>query len=99
MDVNTLPNCRKSQSQILKLLKPLKISRMFIYPAIKHNKELWKVEDRAHSGHLKSVRDEAAIKTVRDRIRPNQLWKQKVMSRKLNISTQSSCASSGTIYT
>ena len=35
---------------------------MFIHPAIKHYKELWRVEDRARSGCLKSVRAEAAIK-------------------------------------
>ena len=72
---------------------------MFIYPAIKHYNELWRVEDRAHSECLKSVRAEAAIKTVREWIRRNPLWKQKVISQKLNISTQSSRASSGTIYT
>jgi hypothetical protein len=72
---------------------------MFIYPAIKYYKELWSVEDRARSERLKSVRADAAIKTVRERIRRNTLWKQKIMSRKLNISTQSSLASSETIYT
>ena len=35
---------------------------MFIYPAIKHYKELWRVDDRAWSECLKSVRAEAAIK-------------------------------------
>jgi len=72
---------------------------MAIYPAIKHYEELWRVEDRARSESMKSVRAEAAIKTVRERIRRNPLWKQKIVSRKLNISTQSSRASSGTIYT
>ena len=99
MVVIALPNCGKFHSQIFKLLKPLKISHMFIYLAIKHYKELWRVEDRAHSGRLRSVRVEAAIKTVREWIRQNLLWKQKIMSQKLNILTQSSCASSGTIYT
>ena len=32
--------CGKSHSEIFKLLKPLKISRMFIYPAIKRYEEL-----------------------------------------------------------
>jgi hypothetical protein len=94
-----LSNCGKFHSQFFKLLKPLEISRMFIYPAIKHYKELWWVEDRVRSGRLKSVRAEATIKTVRERIRRNPLWKVKIMSRKLNISTQSSRASAGTIYT
>ena len=81
MDVIALPNCGKFHSQIFKLLKPLKISQMFIYLAIKHYKELWTAEDRAHSGHLKSVRAEAAIKTVQEWIRQNLLWKQKIMSQ------------------
>ena len=85
-------------SQIFKLLKPLKILRNFVYRAIKRYKELRGVEDRARSGRLKSVRAEAAIKTVRERIRQNPLRKQKIMSRELNISIQSSRASSGTIY-
>jgi len=72
---------------------------MFIYWAIKHYKELWGVEDRTRSGGPKSARAEAAIKTVQERIRQNPLWKQKVMSRELNILTPSGCASSGTIYT
>jgi hypothetical protein len=45
------------------------------------------------------LRAEATIKTVWKQIRLNPLWKQKIMSWKLNISTQSSRASSGTIYT
>ena len=72
---------------------------MFIFQAIKHYKELRRVEDKGRSGHLKYVRAEAAIKTVRERIRRNPLWKQEIMSRKLSISTQISRASSGTIYT
>ena len=66
---------------------------------MKHYKELWRVEDRARSERLKSVTAEAAIKTVREQIHRNPLWKQKIMSRKLNMSTQSSRASSQTIYT
>jgi hypothetical protein len=72
---------------------------VFIYPTIKHYKELWWVEDRAQSEHLENVRAEAAIKTVWERIRQNPLWKQKIMSQKLNILTQSSHVSTGTIYT
>ena len=93
--VIVLHKCGKSDSQ----MKPLKISRNFNYRAIKRYKELWGVEDRARSGRLKSVRAEAPIKTVRERIGRNPLWKQKIMSRELNISTQSNRASSGTNYT
>jgi len=37
---------------------------MFIYPAIKHYKELWRVEDRAWSERLKSVRADSTTETV-----------------------------------
>ena len=60
--------CGKSDSQIFKLFKPLKISRNFVYRAIKRYKELWGVEDRAWSGRLKSVRAEATLKPVRSRL-------------------------------
>jgi len=36
-------NCGKSYNYIFKLLQSLKISLMFIYLAIKHYKELWRV--------------------------------------------------------
>jgi hypothetical protein len=71
--VTALHKYRKSDSQIFKLLKPLKISRDFIYQAIKRYKEFWGVEDRARSGRLKSVRTEAAIKTVQEWICRNLL--------------------------
>ena len=63
-----LHKCQKSDSQIFELLKPLKISRNFAYWAIKSYKELWDVEDRTQLGRLKSVRTEASIKTVWERI-------------------------------
>ena len=66
--VIALHKCRKSDSQIFKLLKSLKISRNFVYWTIKRYKELRGVEDRAQSGRLKSVRAEAAIKTGREQI-------------------------------
>jgi hypothetical protein len=42
--VIALHKCRKFYSEIFELLKPLKISRMYIFQAIKHE-ELWWVED------------------------------------------------------
>ena len=74
--VIALHNCGKSYSQIFKRLKPLTISQMFIFRAIKRCEGLWRVEDRARSGRPKSLRAQAAIKTVRERIRRNPLWKQ-----------------------
>jgi len=62
--VIALHKCGKSGSQVFRLLKPLKISRKFVYQGLKRYKEIWGVEDRACSVRLKSVRAEAAIKTV-----------------------------------
>jgi hypothetical protein len=53
--VIALHNCGKSDSQNFKLLKPLKISRNFVYQEIKIYKEIWGVEDRFRSGRLKIV--------------------------------------------
>jgi len=97
--VIALPNCGKFHSQIFTLLKPLRIPWMFIYPAIKHYKELWRVEVKVHSGCLKRMRAEAAIKIVWEWTCQNLVWKQTIISWKLNISVQSNHASSGTIYT
>ena len=74
--VIALHNCRKSHFQIFELLKPMKISRTYIYRAIKCYKELWRVEDRGRSGCLKSVRAEDTIKTIWESIFQNQIWKQ-----------------------
>jgi len=71
--VIALPNGGKSHSQIFILLKPSKISGMFLYLTIKHYKEIRRVENMARSEGLKSMRAEAAIKTVRELIRRNPL--------------------------
>ena len=55
---------------------------MFIFPAIKHFKELWRVEGRVRSECLRSMRPEATINKVWERIQGNPLWKQKIMSQK-----------------
>jgi hypothetical protein len=39
------------------------------------------------SGHLIYLRAQVAVKTVREWIRQNPLWKQKIMSRELNLCT------------
>jgi hypothetical protein len=89
--VIALHKCGKSGSQIFRLLKPLKISRKFVYQGLKHYKEIWGVEDRACSVRLKSVRAEAAIKTVRERIRRNPLWKKDRVPRAEHIDPIKSC--------
>ena len=62
---------------------------MFINQAIKCYEEIWKVVDRAQLGCLKNLRAQAAIKTVQELIHQNPLWKEKIISRELNILTQS----------
>jgi len=69
----------------------------------------WKFREVSSTGELNVIRNsgcwrQGSVRTSEkcegwERIRRNQLWKQKIMSRELNISTQSSRASSGTIYT
>ena len=89
--VIALHKCGKSDSQILEILKPLKISRNFVYRAIKRYKELWGVEERVRSGRPRCVRTETANKRARELIRRNPLRKQKSLSRELNISPRSIC--------
>ena len=47
--VIALHKCGKSDSQIFKLLKPLKSSRNLVCRAIKRYKGIWGVEERARS--------------------------------------------------
>jgi len=75
--VIALHNCGISYSQIFELLNPLKILRMFINCACKRYQEIWRIVDRAQLRRLKSLRAQAAIKTVQERIHQNPLWKQK----------------------
>ena len=53
---------------------------MFVYWAIKHYKELWRVAYMAQSGLLRSAWANATIKTVWEQICQNLFWKQKIMS-------------------
>jgi hypothetical protein len=95
--VIALHNCGKSCSKTFELFKPLEISRMCNFRAIKRYEELWRIENRAQLGCLKSLKAEATIKTVWERIHRNPVWKQ-IMSRGLNMPTQCR-TSSGTINT
>jgi len=51
----------KSDSQVFENLKPLKISRNFVYRAIKRYKELWRVEERDRSVRPKCVSNKTAV--------------------------------------
>jgi len=87
--VIALHNCAKYYSQIFKLLKPLKISRVFIYRAIKLYEKLSRVEDRAQSGHLKSLRAKPLSKLCRSRFAEIRSENRRSCPRVLNISTHS----------
>ena len=63
--------------------------RKFVYLAIRIYKELRGVEDRARSVRPLCVRTKAAIKTVRERIHRNHLWKENSLCRELNKSPRS----------
>jgi len=62
--VIALHKCGKSYSKIFEPLKLLKISQMFIYQAIKYHEALWRVEDRAQSRRMKSLKAQAVVKTA-----------------------------------
>lgn len=87
--VIALYKCGKVASEIFSLLKPLKISRRFVYRAIDRYNETLQVSDRPRSGRPRVVRTPAAIKAVENRIRRNPLRKQKIMAREMQISTRS----------
>ncbi|XP_055918417.1 uncharacterized protein LOC129950507 [Eupeodes corollae] len=84
-----LHKCGKNSNQIFELLKPLGLSRMFVYRTIKRFDELSRVEDRPRSGRPRVARTSAKVKAVRERVRRNPLRKQKIMSRELDISARS----------
>lgn len=87
--VIALHKCGKSASEILNLLKPLKITKRFIYRAIERFNETSGIDDRARTGRPRTVRTVSAIKTVQERIRRNPLRKPTILSRELEISTRS----------
>lgn len=84
-----LYKCGKTASEIFELLKPLKITRMFVYRTINRFNKENTITDRQRSGRPRTVRTSAVIKAVRERIRRNPLRKQKIMAREVQISTRS----------
>lgn len=83
--VIALHKCNKSATEIFNLLKPLKISKKFIYRTVKRYNEISSVEDRARSGRPRETRTPEVIKAVRERIRRNPLRKQKIMAREMKV--------------
>lgn len=86
--VIALHKCNKSATEIFNLLKPLKISKKFIYRAVKRYLEVSSVDDKARSGRPRTSRNSAVVKAVREKIRRNPLRKQKIMAREMKIPTR-----------
>lgn len=87
--VIALYKCKMEKSNIFKMLRPLGISRMFVYRCIKLFEETGGIKDRKRSGRPRTVRTPQAIKAVKARIARNPLRKQKIMSREMKISRKS----------
>lgn len=83
--VIALHRCDKSATEIFNLLKPLKITKKFIYRTVKRYTDISSVDDKARSGRPREIRTPAVIKAVAARIRRNPLRKQKIMSREMKI--------------
>lgn len=86
--VLALFQCRKTPTEIFKILKPLGFSRRFVYRTIDRYKETGGTQDRPRTGRPRSVRTTAKIKAVRARIARNPLRKQKILAREMNTSAR-----------
>lgn len=87
--VVALHKCGFEKSDIFKTLKPLGISRMFVYRAVKLFIETGGVDDRSRPGRPRSIRTPEVINAVKARIRRNPLRKQKIMAREMTLSKMS----------
>lgn len=77
------------KSTIFKLLKPLGITKMFVYRTIKRFDEHKTIDDLPRSGRPRTVRTPRKVKAVEARIRRNPLRKQKIMVKEMEISPRS----------
>ncbi|XP_045462489.1 uncharacterized protein LOC123672444 isoform X2 [Harmonia axyridis] len=87
--VITLHNAGKQPSEILKQLRGVGVTRLFVYRTLKRYRETGDVVDRVRTGRPRVVRTKKNIKAVRERIRRNPVRKQKVMAREMKISARS----------
>lgn len=83
--VIALHKCGIERARIFDLLKPLKISRVFVYRTVKLFIDTGNVIDRKRSGRPRTVRTPQAINAVRSRINRNPVRKQKIMAREMDI--------------
>lgn len=79
----------KTNPEIVKTLKPLKINRMFVYRTLKRYKETSSLDDRPRSGRPRSARTPAIVKRVREMIRRNPRRRQTHLARKYNVGQSS----------
>ena len=87
--VKALFKFEMKKTDIFKTLRPLGISRMFVYRCIKLFEETGDVKDRHRSGRPRSVRTPQVIKAVKSRIHRNPIRKQEIMAREMNITQKS----------
>lgn len=80
-----LQKCGYEKGEIFRMLRPLKITRNFVYRTVKLFEDTGGIVDRPKSGRPRTVRTPQAIKAVENRIRRNPHRKQKILSREMNI--------------
>ncbi|KAJ4441225.1 hypothetical protein ANN_11076 [Periplaneta americana] len=85
--VLALHKCSKTPVEIFNLLRPLKITKKFVYLCIIRYTHNSSCDDRARSYRLRKTRTPATI-AVAERIRRNPHCKQKLMGREMNIAPQ-----------
>lgn len=84
-----LLKCNMEKGDIFRTLRPLGITRNFVYRAVKLFGDTGGVRDRQRSGRPRTVRTPKAIKAVKKRIDRKPLRKQKILSREMQISQKS----------
>lgn len=84
-----LLKCGKERGEIFRILRPLKVTRCFVYRTVDLFEETGGIIDRPKSGRPRSVRTPAAVKAVKMRIQRKPLRKQKILSREMKISPPS----------
>lgn len=84
-----LHKCNMEKGEIFRILRPLGITRNFVYRTVKLFEDTGGVRDRQRSGRPRTVRTPSAIKAVQSRIRRKPLRKQKILSREMKISQKS----------
>lgn len=87
--VIALQKCKIEKGEIFWLLKPLGISRMFVYRCVKLFEDTCNIKDRQRSGRPRTVRTPGAIRAVKARILRNLLRKQKIMARGMGLNRKS----------